>query len=78
MRLLVVEDQEDLNEIIVRKLKKENYAVDSCLRGDEALDYLQAAEYDGVILDIMLPGLTGIGVLKKMRAAMETGRRCCS
>ncbi|MGI6212865.1 MAG: response regulator transcription factor [Anaerovoracaceae bacterium] len=69
MRLLVVEDQEDLNEIIVRKLKKENYAVDSCLRGDEALDYLKAAEYDGVILDIMLPGLTGIGVLKKMRAA---------
>lgn len=68
MRLLVVEDQEDLNEIIVRKLKKENYAVDSCLRGDEALDYLRAAHYDGVILDIMLPGLTGIGVLKKMRA----------
>lgn len=72
MRLLVVEDQEDLNEIIVRKLKKENYAVDSCLRGDEALDYLSAAHYDGVILDIMLPGLTGIGVLNKMRASGDT------
>lgn len=76
MRLLVVEDQEDLNEIIVRKLKRENYAVDSCTRGDEALDYLSSAEYDGVILDIMLPGLTGIGVLKKC-AKRETGRRYC-
>jgi two-component system copper resistance phosphate regulon response regulator CusR len=69
MRLLVVEDQQDLNEIIVRKLKREHYAVDSCLRGDEALEYLDSADYDGVILDIMLPGITGISVLKQMRAA---------
>ncbi|MFR8038431.1 MAG: response regulator transcription factor [Anaerovoracaceae bacterium] len=68
MRILVVEDQKDLNEIIVRKLTNEHYSVDSCFSGDEALDFLNCAEYDGVILDIMLPGITGIGVLKDMRS----------
>lgn len=67
MRILVVEDQKDLNEIIVRKLTNEHYTVDSCFSGDEALDFLRCAEYDGVVLDIMLPGITGIGVLKEMR-----------
>ena len=67
MRLLVVEDQKDLNEIIVRKLTKEGYSVDACYSGDEALEYMEMAEYDGVILDIMLPGITGIGVLKTLR-----------
>ena len=69
MRILVVEDQKDLNEIIVRKLTNEHYSVDACFTGDEAMDFLRCAEYDGVILDIMLPGLTGIGVLKEMRSA---------
>lgn len=69
MRILVVEDQKDLNEIIVRKLTNEHYSVDACYAGDEALDFLSCAEYDGVILDIMLPGLTGLGVLKEMRSA---------
>lgn len=68
MRILVVEDQKDLNEIIVRKLTNEHYSVDSCFSGDEALDFLSCAEYDGVILDIMLPGITGIGVLKDIRS----------
>lgn len=68
MRLLVVEDQKDLSEIIVRKLKSEGYAVDACYDGKEALNYLGGAEYDAVLLDIMLPNITGIGVLKKMRA----------
>ncbi len=69
MRILVVEDQKDLNEIIVRKLTNEHYTVDACFSGDDALDFLRCAEYDGVILDIMLPGTTGIGVLKQMRAS---------
>ena len=67
MRLLVVEDQKDLNEIIVRKLKRESYSVDSCLDGNEALDYLAVTDYDGIILDIMLPGVTGLGILRKLR-----------
>lgn len=69
MRLLVVEDQKDLNEIIVRKLKSEHYSVDACYTGDDALDFIRCAEYDGIILDIMLPGITGIGVLREMRAS---------
>ena len=68
MRLLVVEDQKDLSEIIVRKLKSEGYAVDACYDGKEALNYIGSADYDAILLDIMLPGITGIGVLKKMRA----------
>mgnify|MGYP002552220530 FL=1 len=69
MRILVVEDQKDLNEIIVRKLTNEHYSVDTCFDGDEALDFIRCAEYDGIIMDIMLPGTTGIGVLKEMRSA---------
>jgi DNA-binding response OmpR family regulator len=69
MRILVVEDQKDLNEIIVRKLTNEHYSVDACYDGDDALDFIRCAEYDAVILDIMLPGTTGIGVLKQMRAS---------
>lgn len=69
MRLLVVEDQKDLNEIIVRKLTNEHYSVDACYTGNDALDFIRCAEYDGIILDIMLPGVTGIGVLREMRAS---------
>ena len=69
MRILVVEDQKDLNEIIVRKLTNEHYSVDTCFDGDDALDFIRCAEYDGIIMDIMLPGTTGIGVLKEMRSA---------
>lgn len=68
MRLLIVDDQEDLTEIMVRKFKSEGYGVDFCFDGEEALHYLELSEYDAVILDIMLPGITGIGVLKQMRS----------
>ena len=68
MRLLVVEDQKDLNEIISRKLTREGYAVDSCFDGKEALLYIQGADYDGIVMDILLPVMTGIDVLKNMRA----------
>lgn len=68
MRLLVVEDQKDLNEIIERKLKFEGYSVDACFSGEDALDFMEFAQYDVVILDIMLPGITGIGVLREMRS----------
>ena len=72
MKLLIVEDQKDLNDIICRKLKNERYAVDSCYTGDDALMYINTEDYDGIILDIMLPGITGIGVLKKLRASGKT------
>ncbi len=68
MRILVVEDEPDLNDVIVKKLESEHYAVDWCMNGDEALDYVNCAEYDAIILDIMLPGINGLEVLRRIRA----------
>jgi len=67
MRILVVEDEVNLNDIIVKKLKLEHYGVDSCFDGEEALDYIFSVEYDVILLDIMLPKLNGFEVLKKIR-----------
>ncbi|MCR5665193.1 MAG: response regulator transcription factor [Eubacterium sp.] len=68
MRILVVEDEKDLNRLLVERLTVEGYAVDSCADGAVAYDYLTLGEYDGVIMDIMLPKMNGYEVLKKMRA----------
>jgi len=68
MRILVAEDDIDLNEIIVKKLSAEGYAVDSCLNGQEALDYLDSIRYDAAILDIMMPEMDGIEAVKHLRA----------
>ena len=59
MRLLVVEDEKDMNRIIVKKLETDGYSVDYCYDGESAVDYLMTEEYDGVILDIMIPKLDG-------------------
>lgn len=68
MRLLVVEDEKKLNELITKKLKKEYYGVDSCFDGEEAIRYVEGTEYDAIILDIMLPKLDGFEVIKRIRA----------
>lgn len=67
MRVLVVEDARDMNVLIVKILKKAGYSVDGCYDGEEALEYLAGAEYDAILLDIMLPKLDGYGVLKCLR-----------
>lgn len=67
MRLLVVEDEKNLNRLITKKLTAEGYSVDSCFDGQEAIDFLHMASYDGVILDVMMPRLDGLGLLKYMR-----------
>lgn len=67
MRILIAEDQKDLNKILCKKLTAEGYSVDSCFDGEEALDFLDMARYDGVILDIMMPKLDGLEVVKHMR-----------
>ncbi len=67
MRLLVVEDEKNLNKLITKKLMAEGYSVDSCFDGEEAIDFLAMAPYDGVILDVMMPRLDGLGLLKYMR-----------
>ena len=68
MRILVIEDEVNLNDIIVKKLKLERYGVDSCLDGKEALDYIFSTEYDVILMDIMLPKINGFEVLKKIRS----------
>lgn len=67
MRLLIVEDEKDLNKIISKKLKADGYSVDSCYDGEEAEDCLSVAEYDGIILDIMMPKKDGLTLLKELR-----------
>lgn len=67
MRLLLAEDEASLSKAIVTILKKNNYSVDAAYDGIEALEYLETNEYDGVILDVMMPRLDGISVLQKIR-----------
>lgn len=68
MRILVAEDERDMNRLISKRLAAENYSVDSCYDGVQVMEYLEFAEYDGIILDIMMPRMDGIQVLKKMRS----------
>lgn len=67
MRVLVVEDEQDLNRVIVKKLKIEGYSVDSCYDGKEALDYIYMTTYDAIILDILMPKKNGYEVLAYIR-----------
>lgn len=67
MRVLVVEDERDLQNVIKKRLQAEHYSVDACDNGLDALEYLSMANYDVVVLDIMIPGLDGLHVLKEMR-----------
>ncbi len=67
MRILIAEDEKDLNQILKARLTAEHYSVDSCYDGQEALDYLASAEYDAAVLDIMMPAVDGLAVLKRMR-----------
>ena len=67
MRILVVEDERDLNQLIQKVLKKSGYSVDGCLDGAEAMLYLEGAQYDVVLLDVMLPGQDGYQIVADMR-----------
>ena len=67
MRLLLCEDEVELSNALVAMLKHSNYSVDAVYDGEEALSYLETGEYDGVILDIMMPKVDGITVLKTIR-----------
>lgn len=67
MRVLLAEDEQDLNNIIVKKLSSEGYTVDACFNGKEALDFIEVAEYDVIILDIMMPKMNGLEVIQEMR-----------
>lgn len=68
MRILVAEDERDMNRLISKTLEKEGYGVDSCFDGEAALDYLESADYDGAILDIMMPKKDGYEVVRQLRS----------
>ena len=67
MRILVVEDEKNLNRIITEAMEDEGYSVDSCFNGADALDYALTAVYDVVILDIMLPKMDGLELVRRLR-----------
>lgn len=68
MRLLLVEDEKPLSRALIAILERNHYSVDAVYDGRAALDYLEADNYDGVILDIMIPKIDGITVLKTIRS----------
>lgn len=68
MRILFAEDERELSNALTVILRHNNYSVDAVYDGQEALNYLQAGNYDCAILDIMMPKMDGISVLKHIRA----------
>ncbi len=72
MRILLVEDDPALSRMISKRLKAEGHSVDACLSGREGLDYALSADYDAMVLDIMLPDLDGLSVLRTLRAEGRT------
>ena len=69
MRILVVEDEKDLNRIIAKTLTAEGMSVDSCFDGEEALEFIRGAEYDAAVMDITMPKKDGLSVVREMREA---------
>ncbi len=71
MRLLLAEDEKSLSRAVTVLLRKSNYEVDSVYDGEEALAYLSSGNYDGAILDIMMPKVDGMTVLRTAAGAGE-------
>ena len=68
MRLLLAEDEKMLSDALVTMLTHNNYSVDAVYNGQDALDYLETGDYDGAILDIMMPKMSGLEVCREIRA----------
>ena len=69
MRILLAEDEKALAKALVKIFESNNYSIDAVHDGQDALDYLEAGNYDVAVLDIMMPKVDGISVLKKLRAS---------
>lgn len=72
MRILLAEDERSLSRAVAALLEKNNYSVDAVYDGAEALDYLESGNYDGAVLDIMMPKMDGIEVLRRLRESGST------
>ena len=68
MRILIVEDEPNLNNVIAKRLKKEGYSVDSAFDGETALEYISGIEYNAIVIDLMIPKKNGLEVIREMRA----------
>ena len=67
MRILLAEDERSLSRAVTALLERSHYAVDAVYDGHEALDYLESGNYDALILDIMMPKMDGMEVLRRLR-----------
>ena len=67
MRILLAEDERSLSRALVALLERSNYSADAVYDGEEALAYLEAGNYDALILDIMMPKVDGLTVLRRLR-----------
>ena len=67
MKLLIVEDELDLNRSLVKLLKTQSYSVDAAFDGEEALDYLAISNYDALIVDVMMPRMDGFTLVQTLR-----------
>lgn len=68
MKLLIAEDDKDIARALAALFEHNSYIVDAVHNGNDAYDYAAAGNYDGIILDIMMPGMDGLEVLKALRA----------
>ena len=71
LRLLIVEDEKELCDTVAKTLYHAGYEVDTCYDGSEALDYILAESYDLIVLDLNLPGMDGMELLKELRKKNE-------
>ena len=67
MRLLLADDESDLNKILAERLRREGYVVDACRDGRTACDYMETVAYDCAVLDIMMPEMDGLSLVRKIR-----------
>lgn len=67
MRILVIEDELSLLELITKRLSEEGYAVDPAANGKDAQDYINSVDYDCIILDLLIPLIDGLSLLRKIR-----------
>ena len=72
MRILVVEDEPDLLRSLAQALREEGYAVDTADNGDDGLFSAEGTDYDAIVLDVMLPGMDGWEILKRLRKTKKT------
>src|SRR6202142_1274746 len=72
MRILVVEDEPDLLASLAQALREEGYAVDTADNGDDGLFNAEGTDYDAIVLDVMLPGMDGWEILKRLRKTKKT------